>query len=241
MNETIRIAKWVGLRLSLLVGLAGLFGCPSDGDGNGPLDDPVDVAEENIIDDLEDGDGSINEVGGRIGAWYTYNDGSSGGTQTPAENSDFMGTSGGADGSDFAANTTGSGFTEWGAGMGFDFNNPGDAKGTYDASGFAGIAFMAKGNATVFVAVATDAVTDEAYGGSCVPGEEEGQECDDAHGAYFNLTDEWQPYALVFDDVAQEGWGQAAAFDAATIVSFQIGVAEGVDFDLWFDDIGLYE
>jgi len=241
MNTIVRVSKWFGFSLLFTIGLAGLSGCPSDGTGNGPLDEPVDVADENMIDDLEDGDGSILEMGGRIGAWYTYNDGSSGGTQTPEENSNFMGTAGGVDGSEFAANTTGSGFSEWGAGMGFDFNNPGDTKGTYDASGFTGIGFAAKGNATVFVAVAIEAVTDEAYGGTCVPGEEEGEECDDAHGAFFNLTEEWQPYALVFDEAAQEGWGQAADFDPATIVSFQIGVADGVDFDLWFDDLGLYE
>src|SRR5690606_26213567 len=36
-----------------------------------------------LIDDLEDGDGFIVEHEGRLGEWFTYNDGTPGGTQSP--------------------------------------------------------------------------------------------------------------------------------------------------------------
>src|SRR5690606_1927607 len=108
--------------------------------------DAVTILPENLIDDLDDGDASIAEVGGRIGAWYTYNDETTGGEQAPPSDSDFAPSAGGPTDSGFMARTTGSGFTEWGAGMGFDLNNPGDAKGTWDASAFTGVAFKARGD-----------------------------------------------------------------------------------------------
>src|SRR5687768_14162711 len=39
-----------------------------------------------VIDDMEDGDSSIPEADGRVGAWYSYNDGT--GMQTPAQGAD---------------------------------------------------------------------------------------------------------------------------------------------------------
>ncbi len=44
----------------------------------------------------------------------------------------------------FAAETFGSGFGVWGAGMGFDFNNVGGVKSAYDGAKYKGITFWAK-------------------------------------------------------------------------------------------------
>ena len=69
-----------------------------------------------------------------------------------------MPSPGGANDSAYAASTSGGGFTEWGAGMGFDLNHPAAVGGTgergaYDASGFRGIALVARGNdVTMFAA-----------------------------------------------------------------------------------------
>ncbi|HVK64917.1 MAG TPA: hypothetical protein VM694_10595, partial [Polyangium sp.] len=54
-------------------------------------------------------------------------------------------TSNGEGGSSaYGANTKGSGFTEWGAGFGFDLNNDGLTKKAFNGSQFAGIQFWAK-------------------------------------------------------------------------------------------------
>jgi len=210
-------------------------------DGNGPVETAITIAAGDMIDDLEDGDSQILDAGGRIGYWFTYNDGSAGAEQSPSANTDFLPGSGGADGSSFAAHTSGSGFVEWGAGMSFDFNNPGSNKDVVDASGFTGIAFKAKGNATIYVAVATRAVTSEQYGGTCVPGTGDGTLCDDAHGMYFELSsDTWQQYALDFSQIQQGAWGQPFPFEADQVMSMQFEAAEGVDFDIWVDEIGFY-
>src|SRR5688572_484629 len=122
---------WKLGRLGAFVGAALLGACAASG-GGGEDDDTPDsgpIPEEDLIDDLEDGDGAIHEVGGRIGSWYTFNDETMTGTQTPVPDTDFLAAEGGAGGSLYAARTTGSGFTEWGAGMGLDVNNPGDPQG----------------------------------------------------------------------------------------------------------------
>ena len=60
--------------------------------------------------------------------------------------------------------TTGSGFTEWGAGLGFDLNDQSAvsgvaaAKGPFDGSGASGITFKAKGNTYIRVALPVQAV-----------------------------------------------------------------------------------
>jgi hypothetical protein len=154
--------------------------------------------DPNVIDDLDDGDDNIPMVNGRRGFWYVYNDESASGTQTPPSNN-FAPTAMGADGSAFAARTTGSGFTVWGAGMGFDLNAPpqdGAPKGSFDASGFTGIAFKAKGSVAIRVLVQTAGVLPTAMGGTCTPGTAAGTECEDAHGKDVSLTTTWKEYQV---------------------------------------------
>jgi len=223
-----------------------LAGCSRDtyglGDGSDPVTEPVDLTAENMIDDLEDGDGSIIEEPGRTGAWYTYNDGAEGSGQSPAEGTEFLPAEGGANDSAYAANTSGSGFTDWGAAMAFDINTGEEgAKGVFDGSSYTGIAIMARGNTTMRASIATVATTATEYDGDCEPGSGEGEECDDAFGVNLNLSDEWAQYVLPFDSVTQDGWGQPASFDASTILGMQFSIADGGEFDIWVDDVGFYE
>src|SRR5262249_25593922 len=102
----------------------------------------------NLIDNMEDGDASILMQGGRVGVWYTFNDMTVGGVQVPPAGANFIPDlipGGGQNGSTRAAHTTGSGFTTWGAGMGFDLNNNGMTKLPYNAGAFTGISFWGKG------------------------------------------------------------------------------------------------
>ncbi len=211
-------------------------GDPTDPTGG----DPIDIAPNAMIDDLEDGDPVIANLEGRVGAWYTYNDASAGASQSPAAGAMFTPTAGGASGSAFHANTTGSGFAEWGAGMGLDLNNPGDGmggagiKGTYDASGYGGIAFSARGNAAVRVKLQVEAIVPTAEGGTCA------DMCDDAHGATIQLTGDWVQYSVTFAEAAQEGWGTVASFDAATLMGLQFQSPANTQFEIAIDSVGFF-
>ena len=159
---------------------------------------------------------------------------------------DFAPVAGGPSGSGFMAQTTGKGFTEWGAGMGFDLNNPGDGMGgagmksPHDVSGFTGLAFHAKGNVTVRVAVFVMDVTPKEFGGNCEPSSEMGESCDDAHGMSFTLGADWKQYVMPFDKLSQGGWGKPATFDATQAVTVQFQIEAGKEFDVQVDNIGLY-
>ena len=97
----------------------------------------------NMIDDLDDGNSVLLQQGGRQGAWYTYNDMTTAGLQTPAMGSPFTPSPGGAHDSAFAASTEGSGFSVWGAGMGFDLDVEQSVKHPYDGSAFHGVELTA--------------------------------------------------------------------------------------------------
>jgi hypothetical protein len=203
-------------------------------DDGGVLEDPA------MIDDLEDGDGEIPQSGGRIGFWYTFNDGTMTGMQVPAESGDFTGIAGGAGGSAYCANTSGKGFLEWGAGMGFDFNSTGLTKAKYDASAYTGIRFEAKGNVPMRVGVSELAVIPMADGGSCVPSTVEGMMCDDSHGKNIMLTSQWKTYDLPFAMLTQEGWGKKVDFDPATLTGVQFTTGKNLMFDISVDDVRFY-
>ncbi|KIG15208.1 hypothetical protein DB30_05908 [Enhygromyxa salina] len=206
-----------------------------DGDGDG---DAIMIDPDNMIDNFEDGDGSLIPNGGRQGYWYTFNDATEGATQTPADDM-VLPEAGGAAGTAMAMHTTGSGFAEWGAGIGIDLNNAGDPEGgngikmAYDASGFTGVVLRAKGNGQIRAAVQIEATIPPEEGGTCA------MDCD-PHGKVLLLSDEWQQFTLTFDQLNQEGWGTPAVWDASKIVGIQFKAAKNTEFDFWVDEIGLY-
>lgn len=216
---------------------------PAKGDGTGTGGTaPAPAANLEVVDDMEGGTGSILPKAGRLGAWYTYNDATAGAKQTPGvpfEPSALAPTRGE---SAFAAHMAGSGFTTWGAGMGFNFNDPGDGKGgtaklAYDASAYAGIAFWAKagaGSTTSLRVNISDKDTDPA--GAVCPA----AKCSDHFGKNLNITTDWALYTLKFADLTQLGWGQAVPkFDPAAVYAVQFQVAKGTTFDIRIDDVAL--
>ena len=242
-----KMTKKIGLAVLVLM-FAGLGACASDPDddgGTGPVDDPIVIAEGNMVDDLEDGDDAIIITDERSGDWYTFNDATSG-EQNPDPEGDFTPESGGPDGSSYAVHTTGSGWTEWGAGVGLDLNgadpgDPGASKGVFDASGFDGVAFWAKGNATIWVMMATFDLLAESEGGGCVAGTGDGEECDNYYGKSLTLTSEWGQYLVKFDEIAQAGgWGQQLDYNGAELVSILFQTGPNETFDYWIDEVGFY-
>jgi hypothetical protein len=135
----------------------------------------------------------------------------------------------------------GSGFTLWGAGEGFNFDDPGNgdggsAKVVYDASAYAGIVFWAKagsGSTTSLRVNVSDKDTDPA-GGVCAPV----SKCNDHFGATIPLATEWRQIVLPFSELKQAGWGMpASSFDAAHVYACQFQVPAAATFDVWIADI----
>jgi hypothetical protein len=188
------------------------------------------------IDDLEDGDARILVRCGRNGYWFTYDDGTAGATQTPAPSATCLPSllPIGTPTNLYAMRTYGSGFTTWGAGIGFNFVDGGPS---YDASAWGGITFSARveTGTTTAVHFSFPDVDTDARGGVCTgftPG------CGDHFGIDLVLTTTWTTYTIRFSDLRQIGWGHAAsAFAPAKVYGVQGGMPASTTFDLWLDEI----
>lgn len=197
---------------------------------SGPSVDP------NLIDDLEDGDGAIIMQAGRVGSWFTYNDGSAG-TQTPPAGSTFLPEliPGGRGASLEGAHTHGSGFSKSGAGLGFDLNRSGvGPKKPWDASAFTGITFWAKGGPVMRFMVLVPGSVPVVEGGTC------SGTCGDHFGILINLTQSWVQYSIAFSSLKQDGWGDKATFDPKSTLAVQFAIGANVSFDFWIDDVAFY-
>lgn len=185
-----------------------------------------------LIDDLEDGDGWIIRCLTRGGPWYTYNDGTAGGTQTPLPGRPFLPDTPGYM-SKYAAHTKGSGFTSRGAGMGFDLNNPAGKRATYDASAYKGLTFWARSTSSPLHMYVNfpDRDTDPA-GGVCTT-------CNDSFGKGIDITTTWAQYTVLFSTLSTDGIGMPApkAFDPAHVYSIEFHTPFSTVFDFWVDDI----
>jgi len=210
--------------------------------GDTTADTGVPPTGVDMIDDMEDNDGSILGVKGRVGAWYTYNDATATAMQVPKQGDMFTMTMGGRDGTGYAANTKGSGFTVWGAGYGFNLNDPGDGAGgsnksIYDASTYAGITFWAKAGASSDKALRVNVSNKETdpSGAVCAPADK----CNDHFGNPITLTADWAKYTLEFAKMAQSGWGQSVAkFDVSALYAVQFQVGKNTTFDISIDEVG---
>lgn len=203
-------------------------------------DDTVPVAGlDPLIDDLEleagqvFPDEEIPMVDGRVGFWFTFNDGTLDGMQTPTPGG-FQPSGEGADGTAYSARTFGSGFGEWGAGLAVSLNNNFDGNCPYDGSTYDGLSFWARGTGTVRFMVVTRATAPEPMGGSCDP---MAMQCDDHHGVSITLSPEWTLHQVAWSDLAQQGWGAPADFDAADLTELQWQSPEDQPFDFSIDEL----
>lgn len=208
----------------------------SSGDTNDTGSASVTISEDGLVDDMEDGDAVIYERGGRIGVWYSYNDATAG-TMNPAAMQDFVVTAGGPNESTYAAHVRGSGFTSWGAGIGFDVNNAGGTrKGLFDASGFRGIAFQVRTNVMLRFKIQTGEVVPTEQGGTCTAGDS----CNDAYGFDVQPSTTWRQVAINFSELSQANWGQQAPWNASTVMGFQWEVTANQSFEFAIDDVGFF-
>jgi Carbohydrate binding domain (family 11) len=195
------------------------------------------ILAANLIDDMEEGSGGIIKQGGRAGSWFTYDDGSDGGVQTPPAGGSCLPSlipDGGRCGSLHAMHTFGSGFPVYGAGLGFDLNHASTTRMPYSVSAFTGIAFWALGPQVVEVQIVEQATAATSQGGTCA------SNCGDHFAKTVDPTSGWQQFQVPFSALSQQGWGTAATWDPTTVLGVQFAVNPAPSFDFWIDDIGFY-
>jgi hypothetical protein len=121
------------------------------------------------------------------------------------------------------------------AGFGVDFSVA-TLKLPFDASGYGGVSFYARGSGTVLVRLSTAETVTVAAGGRCV---KTGDElCYNDHNVVLELTAAWQLYQYSFADFMPASYGPEREFDPAELFSFLISQEPGQsDIDIWVDDI----
>jgi hypothetical protein len=217
------------LVLTLASGCSPLFGF-REGKPR-PICAAADDALDPMIDDMEDGDGFICESKGRHGHWYTFSDGSST-DLTPAVDFDPTLIPGGRGTSRYAAHLVGSGFTDWGAGMGFNLNLTDLARKTYDVSSIDGIKFWLKSTSALWIGFPTPQTTPPNLGGMC-----KDPDCGNSFG--FEITapvPEWVEYEIPFSALRQRAGG-TATWDQRSLIAIDFELPPGATFDVWVDDI----
>jgi len=226
-----------------------LGGAPSGANGTDATGAPCETLAlpanpNDIIATFEDGLGTVNqEAPGRGGGFYAYRDDSAG-TVTPAADTGEApaATSILRCSSTFALCMNGSGFTEWGAGLGTDMGvTSGSSKSPYDASQYSGIAFWAKSASGITMRVKFPDKSTSPDGGVCDPNVDGDTYCYNDWGSNVTLTAEWMPYTISFSSLAQEpGWGmKSPGFDPSTLYSlqFQFSDTTGAEFSFCIDDL----
>ncbi|HWO13085.1 MAG TPA: hypothetical protein VNN80_26475 [Polyangiaceae bacterium] len=220
------------LPVSLLLAVVGGVACGSDASERdrralepltpGP-DSPVAVDEngELLLDELTDEDARF-AVSGISGEWFTYSDGTS--PITPPDHTGLPIVDG-------AAHVSGTGFSEWGAGLSAYFTSA-------DLSAFDSVVVRVRGNGVIVAEVATPATSPPEEGGTCM-----GTGCFGHFARSFPLTDTYQDVVIRFAELAQPSWGQPAqlALDGVISLNLTTKVSEGpASIDLWVDRLALH-
>ena len=188
---------------------------------------------EELIDDMEDGNGFIPAVDGRRGTWSVANDGTAGSEQIPSNPFFMTLIPNGRGKSAYAAHSAGHGFTGWGAVTLVTLNQlSNDPKQPYDASDCVGLTFWAK----VGPAAATSYKIRIANADTLPEGKVcSGMTCNDHHEIVAMWSTTWTKYTYLFADMRQEGWGvPQKPFDTTKIydVEFQTSGSDPFDFSI---------
>lgn len=248
-NTTMRSGHWLVLLVLSTAG-TGCSGSTSEPDSGSESQEecseqftgPVDPSA--LIDDLEDGDGLIAEVGTRNGGWWISTD-ESGGSITPPANMQPPAERilGGRCDSEYAMRVTGTDFTEWGAVLSLGFRYDG-AELPIDISDFDGIMFWARvGDMnSSSVRIQFQDSTTHVEGGVCNAEPGSSDECWDGWGTEVAPIDtDWRLYKIRFDTLSQRNYGlQGDAFDLESVYNIDFNLDPNSVFDLWIDDLWFY-
>lgn len=246
----------VGARVGVaLVALLGAAGCSDDsyrlggaGDANVPL--CAEGAAIEYIDRMEDGEGAIEFTAGRTGFWFAFNDLVVGPAADPNEDATQYPDRNGEtfpmakltparDDSHYASHSYGGGFTDWGAGIGFELR----VRQAYDLSKYAGISFWAKRGAegTANLLLALPDRNTSPIGGVC---DDANDLCHDDFGQLIqDLDTEFQQYTYRWSELNAQNWSEAdlEGIDTSQVygVRFQTWDKDKAPFDYWIDDVAL--
>lgn len=191
-----------------------------------------------VVDDMEDGDNALSLAAAPLlGYWYAYNDGS--GTQVPAEDTSganpFAPNAGGSTTSPlFAACTTGTGFSMWGGGIGFNLLDLGGGNTCpVNLSGVTGVRFSIKGTGSIRLQVSSKPTASAPNGGTCT-----GSDCDYHANFPIPMTADWSSVSVPWSML---GAG-VAPFDATTAlgIQFQAYGDPPPDWNFCVDDVTLF-
>jgi hypothetical protein len=218
----------------------------SAGAGGSPV-----VCTPGLIDNMEQPLGGVlPPCEGRVSGWYTFNDGAPQTVQTPAPGQPFSTyATPGANGSAHSIRTYGrcapssaTATNLWGAGVGFDLDNPGataTSKIGYTATsrGYGGIKFWARlgetAGANPVVSIHFPDANTDPSGGVC-----SGSGCYDDYFASFTLTPNWDQHTIYWTQLTHAGWGVPnLPFASNGIMSVQWHFATGTTFDMYIDDV----
>jgi hypothetical protein len=224
-------------------------GAPAEGGAPTPGNcDDAGVPAQLVIDDMEDQTQGISGSDS-YGGWYVFDDDTVGAHMTPPPRAPFTmePIPGGRCASEYAMRLTGTGFTQWGAGMGFDFGYGSSSvagvivKVPVDGRAYSGIRFWARvGQAT------TTQANFSMLAGSCPPdsGADGGgndatvrapSDCALSYPKKLVLTTDWVRYDIGFDTLLSNPDRLPIPRDQLYSVGFT--VAPSTTFDLWIDDI----
>jgi len=187
------------------------------------------ASNEELIDDLNDGDRFIPMVNGRVGAWTDGHDASPSGKMYPDPNTGFVPTDTGDVCRKFAAYVAGTGYVITGAEFWFGLGSP------YNASKYTGISFWAKIDAGTSPGIRVDFPDKDTDpdGNICQAGT-----CWDHYGYRLTLTPTWTKYTVSFSQLTQDGWGHlGTAFDPSTLYQIEFAIPVNATFGFWIDDI----
>lgn len=238
------LALWIAIGCGACGGkVRALEQASADESGSMPSGARAQPGEERcgkLIDDLERGTGQICSGEGRVGVWYVFNDGS--GVQwpaptppgTPVETSQIPS---GRSESKRAMHTSGSGFQEWGAGLGLDLAHDGVSYGRYDAHEYDGIRFWARSDQPMqlVVRVGSAPTVVAEFGGACP------MEPCAPHAGTFLVGQQWTEFNLPFNDLLQFGYyNQPADLLRDQLINLQFMPLDALAFDYWIDDVRFY-
>jgi hypothetical protein len=215
-------------------GSAGHGGAGSSGAGGaGGAAGKVDAGALNplLIDDFEDGDGLLPQIGGRTGAWFTFNDGTDGGVQTPPPLSNFRPVMPGFN-SKYAGHTSGSGFNQFGASLSLGFG-PGVPAPFYSVAMYKGISFYAKSDKGMLpVIVSLPDVNTSPQGKICTT-------CYDNFSKTITMTSDWAFYLVLFSELKQTGYGvpQTGMVATSAVTNLTFSFEANAAFDFWIDNV----
>jgi hypothetical protein len=193
-----------------------------------------------VIDDIEDGDLVGCPRSGWTSGWWMATDGE--GLSEPADKTGLVvATTPARTGSCYALHMKGSGFTSWGAVLGFTMNNPDETVArAVDLSGYTGIAFWLRGSGTMTLQIATVSRQVEDSGGTCVG---EWPTCQDFfQTTAIPLPSSWSQYQFHFDTLApyKSSSTKMTAADLKQALTLQFSLPKNTTFDLWLDDVAFF-